>query len=148
MLSELLVAICNIPMLLWGERLSTVVSNDPDVQRWFAKIVWVLVLHSQIRIGAVNGSVLFIPMGKAVLLIFVKIVCFYLIATPISAVLALTDMVTSSVIVKLTFCLATTPMATLLIAMFEFGYLGLMDWDRVAKVINDRANSDKEQTKL
>merc|ERR1719233_1647069 len=61
-LSSLVVAVFNIPMLIWGEKLTTVVSNDPDVQRWFGKVIWVLVLHAQTRIGAMNANVLFIPM--------------------------------------------------------------------------------------
>merc|ERR1712060_616036 len=101
-------------------------------------------MHSQLRIGAENGSVLLIPMGKAVLQIVVNIVCFYLIAVPITAVFSFTDLLTSAVLIKLTFCLATTPMAALLRSMFEFGYLSLLDWNKVAKVINDRANNDKE----
>jgi Na+-driven multidrug efflux pump len=144
-LSELVVAVCNIPLLLWGEDLSTVVSNDPDVRRWFGKIIWVLALHSQIKISAVNAGVLFIPMGKAILQIAVNTICFYIIATPVTAVVSLTDMVTSSVSLKLTICLATTPMASSLIGIFEYAYLSLMDWSRIAKVINDRANTDKEQ---
>jgi len=144
LLSELLVALCNIPLLLWGERLSAVVSNDSDVQGWFSKIVWVIVMHSQLRIGAANSSVLLVPMGKAVLRVGCNIVCYYFIATPITAVVSLTDLVTNSVILKLTICLATTSVASLLISVFEFGYLALLDWNRVAKIINDRANNDME----
>jgi len=147
-LSEVLVALFNIPLLLWGERLSAVVSNDPDVQGWFKKIVWVLVMHSQLRIGAANSSVLLVPMGKAVLRVVCNIVGFYLIASPIAAVMSLTDMVTNSVLLKLTFILATSSLAMLLISVFEFGYLTLIDWNKVAKIINDRANNDKEQAKL
>jgi len=147
-LSELLVGICNIPFIFCGENLSTVVSNDLDVQWWFKRIVWVLVIHSQSRIGAIVGSVLLIPMGKAVLGLVITTVCFYMIAAPISAVLSLTDLLTTSVLTKLTFCLATTPMATLLMSICEFGYLGFLDWNKVAKVINDRANNDKEQAIL
>jgi len=147
-LSEILVAVFNIPLLLWGERLSAVVSNDSDVQGWFKKIVWVLVMHSQLRIGAANSSVLLVPMGKAVLRVVCNIVGFYLIASPISAVFSLTNLVTSSVLLKLTFCLATTSLAALLISVFEFGYLALIDWNKVAKIINDRANNDKEQAIL
>jgi len=103
------------------------------------------VLQSQLRIGVMNAGVLFIPMGKSKLQISVQVVCFYLIATPVTVIVALTDMVTNSVLLKLTFCLATSPIATALIAAFEFGYLGLMDWNTIAKTINDRANTDKKQ---
>jgi len=144
-LSEVVVAIFNIPMLIWGEKLTTVVSNDPDVQGWFGKIIWALVMHAQLRIGCINGNMLFIPMGKAVLQIVVKIICFYIIASPITVIVSLTDMVTSSVLLKLTVCLATTSMASLLLFVFDFGYLVLMDWTIIAKIINERANTDKEQ---
>ena len=30
------------------------VSNDPSVQQWFTKIVWLLALHSQTRITSFN----------------------------------------------------------------------------------------------
>jgi len=147
-LSELVVAVFNVPLLLFGENISTIVSNDPDVQKWFGKIIWVLVLHSQIRIGAANAGVVLIPMGKAVLRIVINITCFYLIATPVTAIIALTDIVTRSVILKLKICLATTAITSVHIGMFEFAYLGLMDWNKVAKVIRDRANTDIEQSTL
>merc|ERR1719285_839433 len=88
-LSSLVVAIFNIPLILWGKNLATVVSNDPDVQEWFGRIVWVLAAHSQSRIGGTNGCVLFIPMGKGLLGVAVKFFCFYLIATPFGVVMAL-----------------------------------------------------------
>jgi len=147
-LSELLVALLNIPLLIWGARLSAIVSNDPDVQVWFRKIVWVLVMHSQLRIGNENSILLLVPMGKAVLQVVCNIVGFYFIATPITAVFSLTDLVTSSVILKLTFCLATTSLASLLISVFQFGYLALRDWNKIARIISDRANNDKEQSIL
>jgi len=144
-LSELVVAVCNVPLLLFGEKVTQIVSNDSDVQRWFGKIIWVLVMHGQFLVAWTNASALFIPMGKSTLSIVVTYVCFYLIACPVTVIVALTDMVTNSVLIKLTCCLATTPMAAVLIAMFAFGYLGLMDWSTVAKIINDRANSDKDE---
>ena len=85
-------------------------------------------------------------MGKSVLSIVVTFVCFYLIASPVTIIVALTDRVTNSVVLKMIFCLATTSMAEILIAIFEFVYVGLMDWKAFAKIINDRANTDKEQS--
>lgn len=145
MLSVLFVAVLNIPLLIWGERLTLLVSNDPDVQRWFGKLIWVLVLHAQLQIGCKIANVLFIPMGKATFQILLQLVSYYLIATPPAVIIALTDIVTSSVYIKLIACLATTPMAALLVATFGFGYLALMDWNAVMKIINDRANNDKDK---
>jgi len=144
-LSALVVAMLNIPLLLFGDRICSIVSNDSDVQWYFRKLIWVLVLHSQLKIACANAAVLFVPMGKGLLRVVVNIICFYFIATPISAVGALTNIWTTSVLIKLTFCLATTPMAMALIAVFLFGYLCIMDWKKVAELINARANSDKKQ---
>lgn len=143
-LSFLVVTVCNIPLLVSGNSISKVVSNDRNVQKWFEKIMWVLVMHSELRINYVNASVLFIPMGKAVLQVTVNLVCFYLIATPVTVIVLLTDWVTSSIILKLTFCLASTSIAATFVSMFELGYLLLMDWKKAVKVINDRANTDKK----
>jgi len=143
-LSILVITLTNIPLVLWGAELGKVVSNDPDVQGWFSRIVWVLVLHSQIRMGNVCAAILFIPMGKFVLAITVNVVSYYIIATPVTIVISLTDLVTESVIIKLTCCLATTSMAMCLGVIFSFTYLSVMNWEDAANVINNRANTDKD----
>ena len=43
-LSALLVALSNVPLLLWAGKLSAVVSNDPLVRMWFKPLVLVLVV--------------------------------------------------------------------------------------------------------
>jgi len=103
----------------------------------------VLVFQSQLRIIYVNAVALSIPIGWGVVQLILSVVCFYLIATPITVIVALTDLVTSSVVLKLTICMGTTPIALVLITTFELGYLVLIDWKKVTQIIVDRANNDK-----
>jgi len=142
-LSFIVVALCNIPFLVWGENVGRIVSNDPAVQWWFDRILWLLVLETQLRICTINGTALFVPMGKGALVVTVKFFCYYFIATPIGVVTALTDLVTTSVLVKLNWLLGSVIIGMVVVATFNFSYMALMDWKKVAKIIYDRAHMDK-----
>lgn len=142
-LSTAFVAVINIPLLLFPDQVSQAVSNEADVQQWFSDALWVLVLHSQTRVISLNASSLFISMGRSTFGVLLNFVSFYCVAAPISAVVALTDLVTDSVRWKIVACVGTTSIAQSLVSVVAYGYLASMDWRQVSKLIADRANNDR-----
>jgi Na+-driven multidrug efflux pump len=141
-MSTSLVALLNVPLLLFPDQVAQAVSNEPEVQQWFSDALWVLVLHSQTRVMSLNAACLFISMGHSTVGVLLNFVCFYCIASPISGVVALTDLVTTSVKWKITACVGTTSIAQTLITVVGYGYLAMMDWDKAGKLIEERANND------
>ena len=71
---------------------------------------------------------------------------FYIIGAPISAVVALSDYVTTSVITKMSFCVAATAIAQTCIAVFGYLFLLRMDWGKAAAIIKARAHTDKTES--
>jgi hypothetical protein len=115
------------------------------VQQWFSKIAWVLVLHSQTRVVSINAGALFIPIGKPVFGVALTAITFYAVAVPVAGTMALTDLVTTNVSYKMAFCVGCTSAAQLLQAVIGFAFLGRMDWVKMGEVIEERANTDKEE---
>jgi len=138
-----MVAVTNIPLLIFAEDIANLLSNDEDVRWYLRQVVWVLAVHAQTRISCINANCLFIPIGKGTLGVVQVFVSFYLLAVPVVCVLALTDLVTRNVTTKLTFVVAGTALGQVAIAIMGFAYLLHMDWNETAKVIEERANSDK-----
>lgn len=120
------------------------VSNDHGVQQWFGRLAWVLVLHSQSRISCLNAQSLLIPLGKGKLKVISTAVSFYLIASPIAGVVALTDFATSSVVIKMVACVGASSVAQTVLAFYCFAFLNRLNWDEAAELINRRANMDRE----
>ena len=143
-LSALVVAVTNVPLLVGGDAIASVVSNDTDVQYWFRQIVWILVIHSQTRISCINAMAIFVPIGQGKRQLVANIVAFYLIGAPIGGVLALTDLGTTSVAAKMGWCVAISTIAQTLLALYGFIFLARLDWAKTSKVINERANTDKK----
>ena len=75
-------------------------------------------------------------------------VTFYFIAAPIAGLVALTDVVTTSVSIKLATCVGATSIAQFMQAVLNFVYLHRLDWDGAGMLINDRANTDRRQAPL
>lgn len=107
----------SVPLLIWNNEISAAVSNDLEVQHWFNQIGWVLVIHVQSRISSINASSLFIPIGRGSVGLGLTFLSFYVIATPIAAVGALTDVITSSVATKMQFCVGASSIAQVIICM-------------------------------
>lgn len=141
-LGSLLVALSNIPMLLGSSAITRVLSNDPDVRHWLNQIFWVLAIHQQTRLPGINATQLFVPLGKGSLSIWLNIFAFYVIATPICAVIALTDLVTVDVQPKLVMAVALSAIAQLVQALMGGLYLCRADWAALGKIISSRANND------
>jgi hypothetical protein len=110
-LSNAVVALLNIPLLVWHSSLSHVVSTDPDVSGWLDSILWVLLVHAQTRVSSISASMLFIPVGRAWIGVLLSFGAFYLVAAPIAALVALTDFLTKSVNDKLVACVGMTTIA-------------------------------------
>lgn len=143
LLSFILVGITNIPLLLYSKDISLIVSNDASVRIWFNKIFWVLALHTQTRVCSINGGALYVPMEKGKMAIIQNLVSFYIIVSPIAAVATLTNLVTNDISTKMIFCVSTTAIAQIIVAMWSFIDLGCrQNWEKSCLLIHDRANND------
>jgi len=148
LLSDLLVGFCNVFLFVFRDNLCRAVSNDAAVQRWLAKILWVLILHTQTRIDSINAAFLFIPLGKGMFRTLVTFASFYFIASPFAGVVALTDVLTTSVETKMVACVSATSVAQVLLAVCFFLYLQRLDWHEAGVIINGRANNDRQEQGL
>jgi len=144
LLASAVVAVSNIFLFIFQDGLCKMVSNDEAVREWLGKIVWVLTIHTQTRILSINASFLFIPLGKGIFWTSVTFVCFYLIGSPISAAVGLTDWFTTSVATKMIACVGATSIAQIALALLGFEYLRRLDWLSAGDIINQRANNDKQ----
>eukprot|EP00931_Biecheleriopsis_adriatica_P095290 TRINITY_DN68924_c0_g1_i1.p1 TRINITY_DN68924_c0_g1~~TRINITY_DN68924_c0_g1_i1.p1 ORF type:complete len:528 (+),score=95.23 TRINITY_DN68924_c0_g1_i1:213-1586(+) len=134
---------CNVLLLLGEGFLCSLVSNDLAVQQWFHKIVWVLVIHTQTRISALNCLFLFIPLGMGHLRVITTFVCFYCIATPLVGVIAMTDMVTQDIALKMVACVGATSIAQFVQALYCCRFIHRLDWKEAGNIIKQRANTDR-----
>ena len=144
-LSILVVFVTNIPLLLYPDEIATLLTNDPKVQQWFKPMIWVLVVHSQIRIITATGGILFIPLGKSCLKLSLNYVCYYLVSIPIAAFIVLSDEVTNDVANKMLVCVGCTSIGMGLTGVISHMYLCWMDWQAAGAIINTRANADKKR---
>eukprot|EP00405_Crypthecodinium_cohnii_P013691 CAMPEP_0206453460 /NCGR_PEP_ID=MMETSP0324_2-20121206/20556_1 /ASSEMBLY_ACC=CAM_ASM_000836 /TAXON_ID=2866 /ORGANISM="Crypthecodinium cohnii, Strain Seligo" /LENGTH=528 /DNA_ID=CAMNT_0053923749 /DNA_START=22 /DNA_END=1608 /DNA_ORIENTATION=- len=144
-LATIVVAISNVALLIWKDAFCHLVSNDAAVREWLDKILWVLVIHTQTRILSINASVLFVPLDKGMMWTLVMFVCFYIIASPITCSIALTDWVTKDITLKMTACVSNTLIAQIFIFIIGFAYLWRLDWMVAGEVIHRRANNDKRE---
>eukprot|EP00658_Telonema_sp_P-2_P028635 TRINITY_DN21906_c0_g1_i2.p1 TRINITY_DN21906_c0_g1~~TRINITY_DN21906_c0_g1_i2.p1 ORF type:complete len:554 (+),score=131.34 TRINITY_DN21906_c0_g1_i2:17-1678(+) len=143
LLSAVIVAVTNVPLLVWREQLAQVVSNDAEVRYWFEKIVWVLALQAQIRVSSIGLSCLLVPLGKGHLSVGFSWISTYVLTVPVVAVGVLTDSFTNSVQSKMELCLSSSFMAGFFSGLFGLVFLISVDWPKMAEVIASRANSDK-----
>lgn len=143
-LSALVVLLTNVPMLVFSDAIAAAMSSDAEVQEWLAKIIWVLAMQSQIRISAIEAQFLLIPIGRPWAKIIATFISFYLIAAPISGVLALTDVATTLVAPKIVVCVACTSIGMGVLGVWGFWFMARLDWEETGRVIAARANTDKE----
>lgn len=144
-LSAVLVCVTNVPLFCFPGQIATMVSNDSNVQWWFQRLVWVLMLHSQTRIVCISAGSLFIALGQWKVKLAITFVAFYVVAGPLAGWISLTDKVTRDVMTKLQVCVGATTLAQVLIAVAAFSYMfGLLDWKATAQLVHDRAMTDKQ----
>jgi len=141
-LSAFTVVLFNVVFLLLQPPLCRLVSNDALTQYYLEKILWILVFHTQTRISCVT-MFLYIPTGKGNYRIYLSFVAFYCIAVPIVAVVALSDLVTTSVVAKLAVCVGGTSIAQFVLAVVFSFWLHRLDWDEASAMISGRANTDQ-----
>jgi len=141
-LSAFGVAFGNVLLLLFQDQLCRLMSNDEAVRQWLSKILWILALHIQTRISALAPLFLYIPLGKGMLQFVMTFSSFYLVACPVAGVVALTDIFTDSIAIKIGFCAGTSTIAQVMMLIFNFIYLCRLDWEAAGAIINKRANTD------
>jgi len=142
-LSAVIVVALNVLLVLLQRSLCEAVSNDSSVQQWLGQIWWVLTVHMQTRISSLATCIFYVPLGRGMLRTLLNVVTFYCVAAPISGLVALSDVVTTSVSVKLGACVGATSIAQGLQIVFNFVHLHRLDWHRAGAGINRRANMDR-----
>jgi len=147
-LSALAVAISSVIFLMVQSSLCSLVSNDEAVRQWLSKILWVIVIHTQTRISNLGSAFLFIPLGQGMLSVKLVFFAFYVVATPISGFVALTDYVTTDVSIKMVACVGASSIAQAIQVVYSFWYLLRLDWREAALIISLRANTDKQEAVL
>uniref|UniRef100_A0A7S2DNA8 Uncharacterized protein n=1 Tax=Haptolina brevifila TaxID=156173 RepID=A0A7S2DNA8_9EUKA len=138
------VGLLNVPLLVpaGARALSLLMSDDTTVAHNFRQLILVLVVHSQSRIVDLTCASVLVPMGKPRMRVGIAVFSFWLVATPIASVGALTNAFTTSVLVKVQLCVACTSIGQVLNALCYGGYLLRLDWSDAARLITARANTD------
>jgi Na+-driven multidrug efflux pump len=143
-LSFVLVSLTNVPLLFFKNDVSILISNDRDVQKWLNQILWVLAVHQSTRICSINSGALYIAIERGGTQVLQNIVSFYIIASPIAGIAALTNLITKDIAIKMMFCVATTSVAQFIIGCWAFLDMGCrQDWIQGCQLITDRANNDR-----
>ena len=137
------VALTSLPLLMYPDGITQLLTNDRAVQGYLEPMIWMLAVHSQLRIGGATGGILFIPLGKPWVKLIISYCCNYLIALPVATGIALTDIVTTNVQVKMLGCVSCASIAAAFTTVISHSYLCCMDWHQAGIVINSRANTDK-----
>jgi len=145
-LSDGLVGITNVCLFVWKDSLCRIISNDEAVQAWLDKIIWVLIIHTQSRIGNCNSANLLIPLDRGRFKAVATFVGFYCVASPISAFVALTDYVTTSMSTKMVACVGLTSMAQLCLLVTFYIFLCGLDWQDACAIVKRQADSDRQKT--
>merc|ERR1712226_939323 len=104
-------------MFLGTNAICNLLSNDAAVQGWLQKIFWVLIVHSQSRVCQQSSSSLFIPAGRGSFQTFWTFFSFYIVASPIAGLVAMTDLVTDSVATKMFACVGLSSIAQIMQAL-------------------------------
>lgn len=142
-ISAVIVLIVNMIVLATQSFLRQILSNDTSVHDWLGKILWILTLHCQTRISSLITFIFYVPLGRGMLRTWITFGTFYLVAVPIVVVVALSDVVTTSVTIKLSVVVGSTSIAQALQVVLNFVYLSRLDWELAGAIINRRANADK-----
>ena len=150
LLATMFVTLLNVPLLTdsGATALSRLLSNDPEVVHWFRGLVWVLVVHTQTRIVDLTCASILVPIGWARTRVAVIFTSFWLIGAPISTVGALTDAFTTSMLTKLQLCMVCSVIGQGINAVCYSSLLLRLDWDRAARLIAARANTDQRARPL
>merc|ERR1719414_1402581 len=143
-MASAVVAIVNVLLLVFSSELCAMISNDDNVQGWLKQIFWVLVVHSQSKVGSWITANLFIPCGRGKFMIVWTFVSFYCIASPTALLVSLTDMVTNSIATKMFACVGLTSMAQVMQCVIFIIALRMMDWEQAATIIADRVSDEKQ----
>eukprot|EP00927_Polykrikos_kofoidii_P022491 TRINITY_DN20967_c0_g1_i1.p1 TRINITY_DN20967_c0_g1~~TRINITY_DN20967_c0_g1_i1.p1 ORF type:complete len:502 (+),score=57.91 TRINITY_DN20967_c0_g1_i1:85-1590(+) len=144
-LSVGVVIISNVPFVVYQRQLCELVSNDIEVQNRMLQILWVLVTHTISRVAFINLIMLFVPLGRGMLGTWLTFVSFYLFATPVAVATALTDLVTTSVALKMVACVGATTLGQTFGGLWGFLWHWKLDWAEAGAIINERANTDREK---
>jgi len=145
-LATAIVLFLNVFLLAFQDQLCSLVSNDALVRQWLKKIFWILAVHAQARMWSMLGQMLLVPLKRGMAGTAISFVSFYLVATPLVLAVALTDLVTTSVVGKMGVVVSGCSIACMLQAAAGFWIMRRMDWSAAAVLVSNRANNDKPQS--
>ena len=148
-LAALLVAVFNtLPLLLFDEPISKLVTNDAKVRHALEPLLWVLAVHVQTRITNLATGNLLIPVGKPWLNVLTTFFAFYVLGAPVSALGAFTNLLVTDLKGKMLFCVGCTSIAQAFLAVVYVIVLCRLDWSATARMVHSRAQSDQRGGEL
>ena len=150
-LSALCVSIGNIFLYLFRVEISRFVSNEDEVQRYFCSFVWILCMHTQLRITVINLSSILIPIGRPYFYNLSKLTN-YFIGVPLVICVGLTSMVYTNdgthIIDRMSWIFSLSPINMLVrIVIVSIFYCCCLNWKDAAKIVVERANQDAKTSK-
>jgi len=138
-----MVGIFNVLLWVLSESVIRALSNDAEVRFWLDRFWWLLIIQSQIRvITCIVGGILN-PIGLASWNTKVSWIVYYGLATPIVIFICLSDYVTSDFEWKMRACFSCSTFGMFFSTAIFLSYLLCADWNELAEVVCQRANSDE-----
>lgn len=146
LLAALCVALCNVcPIVLCARTISKLVTNNPKVSAALEPLLWVLAVHAQTKVTTLTMGSILNQIGKPWMCVAATFIAFYVIAAPIAAIGAFTGIFTSTMLVKMGFCVGLTSVAQALLAATYTHVLCRLDWKETARMVHARAQSDRRE---
>ena len=145
-LAAVIVGLLNtLPLLVFDQAISKLVSNDLAVSSALEPLLWVLACHAQMRITNLTTGNLLIPVGKPWLNVFTTFFAFYIIGAPFAALGAFTNVLTTVTETKMLYCVGCTSIAQTVLCIIYVAVLCRLDWSKTARIVHGRAQSDQGQ---
>ena len=145
-LAAVIVGLLNtLPLLVFDQAISKLVSNDLAVSSALEPLLWVLACHAQTRITNLTTGNLLIPVGKPWLNVFTTFFAFYIIGAPFAALGAFTNVLTTVTETKMLYCVGCTSIAQTVLCIIYVAVLCRLDWSKTARIVHGRAQSDQGQ---
>lgn len=143
LLAVFMVALVDVPLLAAPKAVSRLISNDETVVKSLSGLMWVMAAHLQARLLYFALGDLLIPFGKRVSRVILTFVAFWALAAPLSAIAALTDLITKDPQAKMAWSFMCTTMANTILGVVFGVYMLCLDWRWASKLVSRRANTDR-----
>ena len=146
-LSASCVFLGNVLLFSFRVPLSQLVSNEKVVQEYFSSFIWILCIHTQVRITVINLSCILIPIGRGIFANVSKI-SNYMIGVPLIICIGLTNTIYGDgdvfLVARMSWIFSLSPVNMSIRILIVGIFLGcFLDWQKATKIVVERANQDK-----